>query len=150
LIQPDGRIPGPVVHGLKRNCSVCSAVRGDPMVRVASGWEDPKEPAVRSWNWSPAVVAASSSARALPWRRPTVSGDGPLSGGFDQQHHDPLLAVAELVRQGAGEGPAQEAGGREQQAAQERPVDGAGQQQVLVGAGTVDVGKLDGDAERIR
>ena len=30
------------------------------------------------------------------------------------------------------------------------PVDGAGQQQVLVGAGTVDVGKLDRDAERIR
>ena len=39
---------------------------------------------------------------------------------------------------------------QKQQAAQERPVAGAGQQQVLVGAGTVDIGKLAGDAERIR
>ena len=54
-----------------------------------------------------------------------------------------------VPRQGGGERPSHKAGGREQQAAQQRPVGRAGQQQILVDAGTVGVGQLDGHAEGV-
>jgi hypothetical protein len=66
----------------------------------------------------------------------------------DQQQHDPL--VAELIGQGGGERPTHEARGREQQAAEQRPVDGAGHQEVLIGPGSVGVGKLDRHPECVR
>jgi hypothetical protein len=68
----------------------------------------------------------------------TVGGPAGTAVGWDQQQHDPV--VAEVVGQGGGEHTMGKAPSREQQAAQERPVDRAGQQQVLVSAGTVGVG----------
>jgi hypothetical protein len=74
----------------------------------------------------------------------TVGGPAGTAVGWDQQQHDPV--VAEVIRQGGGERTVGKAPGREQQAAQERPLGRAGQQQVLVSAGTVGVGQLDGHA----